>query len=158
VPGARIEAHHRVRAAVAFEVAQHRAAQRRDRAFLTALEFDQQGHPPSDKVEQVAQGGDRLGGAAQRDPRLLRGAAIRHRPGLAGQAVELPVVEHHRAAVERALHVAFDAEPGFDRGGERARRVLDPARTVQAAVRVSDPLQPRDPRRVGRGRKPAIKA
>jgi hypothetical protein len=158
VADARIEAHHRMRSAVTFEVPQHRAAQRRGRTLPAALELDQQRYAAGDELEQVAQGRDRFGRAAQRNEGQLGDGARCHRTEVAGQAVKLPVVEHDRAPIGAALHVALDPEARIDRGFKRAGRVLDPARPVQPAMRVSDPAQPLDPRRIGRGGKPAVKA
>ena len=149
VADARIEAHHRVRPAIAFEHPPHREAQRRRALLALRLDLDQQRHPAAHEIEQFAQSGDAIAAAGEHDLAERCRGARRQFAVLGRQPVELPVVEHHRGAVAAFLHIAFDAEPPGDRRRRGGERVFRHPAAVQSAMRELRAAQPGDPHRPG---------
>ena len=139
---ARIEAHHRHRPGITFQIAPHGAAQRADRPVSLGLEFKQQRHLPGNQIEHIAQGRNGLAGAAQGQRRQFPHAVVSQFAFLPGQPFQRGIVEHHRPPVLGLAHITFDAEPRGDRGGKTGQRIFRHLAAVQAAMGIGPFAQP----------------
>ena len=78
-------------------------------AFKAALDLDQERHAPGNERAELGERQHAVGAPAEIDDLELGCGQRRQRAAADRQAAELEVVMHHRLAVARELHVAFDA-------------------------------------------------
>ena len=129
----RVERHDAHFAAIAFQRALHRIAERPNQ-HAARFRFDQERNLATHQAKNLGQPGDSLVRAPEQYPVKFGGRAGIEISGFACQAVESPVVKDKSASVARAPNVEFDAVALCDRGCESCPAILDHAAAVQASM------------------------